>query len=57
MLLWHVADAFTGGAAGGVESAAAAAAALRRCQPLLVGLKQEAERLLLQAAKQPQGTA
>jgi hypothetical protein len=31
----------------------AAAAALRRCVPLLVGLKHEAEKLLLQAAKQP----
>jgi hypothetical protein len=38
-----------------VEGAVAAAAALRRCQPLLAGLKQEAERLLLQVAKHPQG--
>lgn len=43
--------------AGGVEAAVAAAAALRRCQPLLAGLKQQAEKLLLQAAKQPQGAA
>uniref|UniRef100_A0A383WQ55 DNA mismatch repair proteins mutS family domain-containing protein n=1 Tax=Tetradesmus obliquus TaxID=3088 RepID=A0A383WQ55_TETOB len=43
--------------AGGVEAAVAAAAALQRCQPLLAGLKQQAEKLLLQAAKQPQGAA
>ncbi|KAF6261419.1 muts domain V-domain-containing protein [Scenedesmus sp. NREL 46B-D3] len=37
----------------GMEGAVAVAAALKRCVPLLVGLKHEAEKLVLQAAKQP----
>lgn len=44
--------AAAGPSASGAEGAAAAAA-LERCLPLLVTLKHEAERLVLEDAKQP----